>query len=448
MSYRLSWGYPRSRPMATYALIVINTAVYLVSSFSNMFAQVSEDWVSKFSYVPALMLSPEQWYRIITCMFLHGDIFHIFFNMLFLFWFGRELELLLGIGRYLMLYLVSGIAASIFHTGFIPIIGVLSLAIPAIGASGAISGLLGAYLLTYPRRRLSICWFYLFIPLCFTTTAAFFLMFWFATQIIYGYLRFGGIAFFAHVGGFVAGLSLIYLLKRKRQDVWTYKMLLPFDYNIKPLGLGRTTKLILSLLLLVVLGGGVYSAITAYQASSVYVVDLTVCTSTTDNCHSDEGVYTPLREENITPSNDDARVVFNRFIWSGVMHEYEYCNTSKIINFRGNIIRAGYKVYVYINGHGRYDEYCILTEFKGVVATQILHVDPFGTIRGVSREVYWYNVTLQAQNIAGNIGEAVIRPHALISSILTLSSIFVVVLKDYDVIEEFALYPPAYAPWI
>ncbi len=132
-------------------------------------------------------------------MFLHADFFHILFNMYFLYLFGRAAEEALGRIRYLALYFVSGIAASIFHAAFSFLGGATAYVIPAIGASGAISGVLGAYLILFPGTSIVIGSFFLYIPMFFRVKAAYYMIFWFATELIYGFARLGGgTAFFAH----------------------------------------------------------------------------------------------------------------------------------------------------------------------------------------------------------------------------------------------------------
>lgn len=447
----LFWG---SRPVkhrkpviATYILIAINTIIYLISSFQNMFASIANEWVDAYAYIPILMYNPTQWYRILTSMFIHGDIFHVFFNMLFLYWFGKELELVLGIKKILILYLVSGVSAVLFHTGFTPIIGSLNLVIPALGASGAISGLLGSYLLLYPRRRLSICWFFYFIPICFTTLAGVFLLFWFATQVIYGYLRFGGIAFFAHAGGFIAGMTLIYVLKKRKQLLETfYGIITPYEFR-RPEGLGSVLKVALSILLMAVLGGVLYSIVTAYQVANVYIVDVVACMAST--CYKDQGVYTPIRNEYIAPTQDLARIAFNRLVWAGVFTFIPGYNGTIVVPPR-NIVAPDYnrRIYVAISGIGEYDENGILIKFNGGIETQVIYIDMFGRARVSEERIRIDNVTLTSRDVAKDADKLIIRPFALLSLLLTLSSMLIVAFKDHEIVEEEITYLPPYIPWI
>ncbi|MEM3999098.1 MAG: rhomboid family intramembrane serine protease, partial [Ignisphaera sp.] len=117
MSYEYVWiEERRKRPIATIAIVAINVAVYLYTSYQNFFAQTTDEWINALSYVPVLLQTPSQWYRIITSMFTHADIFHIFFNMWFLYFFGSEVEKRLGSLKYLILYFASGLLAIVFHT--------------------------------------------------------------------------------------------------------------------------------------------------------------------------------------------------------------------------------------------------------------------------------------------------------------------------------------------
>ncbi|NHV46010.1 MAG: rhomboid family intramembrane serine protease, partial [Candidatus Verstraetearchaeota archaeon] len=138
--------YRPKRPKTTLALIFSNIIIYFISSIENSFLSIGDYWLSNGAFVPSLLFDPSQLYRIFTSMFLHADLVHLFFNMYFLYIFGRAVEETLGGKRFFILYILSGIAASIFHTAFSFLQGPMGYVIPAIGASGAISGVLGAYL--------------------------------------------------------------------------------------------------------------------------------------------------------------------------------------------------------------------------------------------------------------------------------------------------------------
>ncbi len=162
--------------------------------------------------IPGLQATPIPVYlTIITSMFMHGGIAHIFGNMIFLFVFGDNIENRIGHLRYLFFYLICGILASLAYV-YSAVFLNLNLLIPTLGASGAISGVLGAYILIYPKRRVSVLIFYFL-----TNVSAFFAIgLWFVFQLIsslglLGGSDSGGVAYGAHIGGFLAGLVLIKL---------------------------------------------------------------------------------------------------------------------------------------------------------------------------------------------------------------------------------------------
>lgn len=208
-----------SPPRVLYTIILLNVAVYLVTSAPTFFTSTTVDWIARLGFIPAdLLVDPKSFYRIFTAMFTHGDLLHIFFNMYFLYVFGRAVERTLGSGRFLVLYLVSGIFAALFHTVFTYILNPAGVAVPAVGASGAISGVLGAYMLLFPGTRLEACFFLFFIPVCFSMLAVYYLLFWFSFQVLEGYFAFNSsVAFFAHAGGFIAGIALLPLVADHRR---------------------------------------------------------------------------------------------------------------------------------------------------------------------------------------------------------------------------------------
>ena len=176
--------------------------------------------------VPGLQPTPIPVYlTLITSMFMHGGIAHIFGNMLFLFIFGDNIEDRLGHIRYLIFYLVCGILAAlaqVFATVAFAGNNEASLLIPSLGASGAISGVLGGYILLFPTRRVTVLiwWFVTQVP------AFIAIGLWFVFQLISGLgvlgsgSKAGGVAYAAHIGGFVAGLALItvFMIGRPRRD--------------------------------------------------------------------------------------------------------------------------------------------------------------------------------------------------------------------------------------
>src|SRR5206468_2806510 len=154
------------------------------------------------------------WLTVFTSMFLHANILHLGGNMLYLWIFGNNIEDVMGHGRFILFYLLCGVAAVFGHAFTAP-----DSTVPMIGASGAISGVLGAYLLLFPRARVLVL-----IPLGFLTRvmpvpAIVVLGFWIVMQIINGAFSWGGlgggVAWFAHIGGFAVGLALIKVFQRR-----------------------------------------------------------------------------------------------------------------------------------------------------------------------------------------------------------------------------------------
>jgi membrane associated rhomboid family serine protease len=153
------------------------------------------------------------WATLLTCTFLHGGWFHFLGNMWFLWIFGDNVEDRLGHGGYLLFYLASGIGASVVHLATGP-----GSTVPTIGASGAIAGVMGAYLLLYPRSRVLVLVPIVFVFQFFVFPAAVFLGLWFVWQLFQGALavgavQAGGVAWWAHVGGFVVGLVVVAALR-------------------------------------------------------------------------------------------------------------------------------------------------------------------------------------------------------------------------------------------
>ncbi len=150
---------------------------------------------------------------LLTSMFLHGSLLHLLGNMLYLWIFGNNVEDFLGHFRFIFFYLISGLGASFVHIIFHP-----SSKVPVIGASGAIAGVLGAYFLLYPRARVLTLVFIWILPV----PAFLILGLWFVGQVMNIGLG-GGVAWFAHIGGFLIGIALIRTYSRRRGDrVWVH----------------------------------------------------------------------------------------------------------------------------------------------------------------------------------------------------------------------------------
>lgn len=204
---------PRStRPYVNYALIAVNFAVFLwevaVTGFFTNEQAVMRIFVDH-GFVPARFLdSPfgiTSYSSILSSMFMHSGIMHILGNMLFLWIFGDNVEDRFGHGKYLMIYLFWGFAASMAHLAWAMGVGGDHLLVPAVGASGAISGVLGAYLVMFPRAKVVTLLFFFFI----TTTripAFAYLIMWIVFQVFSAsFGAGGGVAYLAHIGGFAAG---------------------------------------------------------------------------------------------------------------------------------------------------------------------------------------------------------------------------------------------------
>ena len=160
---------------------------------------------------------PTLW-PVLTHMFLHGNVLHLGLNMLFLWIFGDNVEDLLGHGRFLLFYLVSGLCAVTAH-----IVTDVGSQVPLVGASGAIAGVLGAYFLSFPRSTITTLFLLLIFPIRVSLPSLLFLGLWFVMQLKYGMQMVGaeggGVAWWAHIGGFVAGMVLLNVFKPKRRIV-------------------------------------------------------------------------------------------------------------------------------------------------------------------------------------------------------------------------------------
>jgi membrane associated rhomboid family serine protease len=154
------------------------------------------------------------WITPLTSMFMHGGWMHIIGNMWFLFIFGNNVEDSMGSIRFLVFYLLCGFAAAALQVAVDP-----ASSVPMVGASGAIGGVMGAYIVLYPRVHVHMLVFLGFFVTTFAMPAIFMLGYWFVLQLVSGLLSpadAGGVAFWAHVGGFVAGMVLIFLFRDRR----------------------------------------------------------------------------------------------------------------------------------------------------------------------------------------------------------------------------------------
>lgn len=211
----------RITPFVTYVLIAINILVFInelsltqpqLEQFFHLYAVVPRELTANLNGIPVNQPVPEP-LTLITSQFLHGGFAHLFGNMLFLWIFGNNIEDQLGHVKYLIFYLTCGILAALSQWFFSTQSG-----IPALGASGAIAGVLGAYILRFPRARVRTLLFlgpFITFP---DIPAIFFLGIWFLQQALYGVaslnvestigMENGGVAYWAHIGGFVFGAIL------------------------------------------------------------------------------------------------------------------------------------------------------------------------------------------------------------------------------------------------
>ncbi len=208
----------RSVPLATWGLILLNGLVFLQEL--ALPPERLEQLVSLLGMVPArLGYDPEAWWTLLTCMFLHGGWMHFVGNMWTLYLFGDNVEDRMGSARFLVFYLLCGLAAGLSHVLTDP-----NSSIPTVGASGAIAGVLGAYFVLFPTARIITLVPVLFIPFIVEIPAIFYLGVWFVSQLFSGTLAligpgyYEGVAWWAHVGGFVAGLALLPVFKKTPQQ--------------------------------------------------------------------------------------------------------------------------------------------------------------------------------------------------------------------------------------
>jgi membrane associated rhomboid family serine protease len=199
-----------SFPVMTTAIIAANAIVF------GMELMGGDEFVMRWSEIPATIVAGHRWITILTAMFMHGGWMHIIGNMVFLWAFGPQIEDAMGPLKYLVFYLLSGLAASLAQTAIMP-----HSTVPNLGASGAIAGVMGAFLITYPRDQirtvLLLGWFsrITFIP------AALLIGLWFLIQLFdqvgaVANVQGGGVAYAAHVGGFIFGAVTARLFENSR----------------------------------------------------------------------------------------------------------------------------------------------------------------------------------------------------------------------------------------
>ncbi len=225
----------RTFPLVTVSLVVLNTLVFLyMASLAAESESALNAFVMHAAVIPAELVgrdlpgvTPLQpvWLTLFTAMFMHAGPLHLVGNMLFLWIFGNNIEDAMGSFRFLMFYLLCGVLATLAYifmlTNSLPADSPV-LAVPMLGASGAIAGVLGAYLVRYPFAQVDSCLFLFIFVTVVRLPALIVLAFWFILQLFNGTASLtqttatGGVAYWAHVGGFVAGMILVNLFARPR----------------------------------------------------------------------------------------------------------------------------------------------------------------------------------------------------------------------------------------
>jgi membrane associated rhomboid family serine protease len=240
----------RRTPVITIALIIANVVVFVLSirNGGSILGGPGIDTVVSYGVIPYELTNPGEaceyaaeaqrvlcegqegvsgsvdpqpatWFTVLSSMFMHGGLLHIAGNLLFLWVFGNNVEDAMGRIGFVVFYLLGGVAATALQTAFDP-----DATVPSVGASGAVAAVLGGYLLLYPRAKVLTLLFLIVFFTFIQIPAMFFLVIWFAQQVLFGYLDYvrptgegGGVAYFAHIGGFVFGVVAVTLFARRRQ---------------------------------------------------------------------------------------------------------------------------------------------------------------------------------------------------------------------------------------
>ena len=204
------------RPLVSYTLIVLNLLVFLYQA--TLPADQLQQLVFDYGATPVVILQGQDYFTLFSSMFLHGGWMHLLGNMLFLWIFADNIEAVIGSGLLLLFYLTGGVVASGAHVFSNP-----GSAIPSIGASGAISAVMGAYLVMFPVSRIKVLILIFFRAIYVPAMA--FLGFWIVQQLVSGYYSLGmaategsgGVAWWAHIGGFVFGLVSGWFFRQRFQ---------------------------------------------------------------------------------------------------------------------------------------------------------------------------------------------------------------------------------------
>ncbi|MFP3895989.1 MAG: rhomboid family intramembrane serine protease [Anaerolineales bacterium] len=203
----------------TIFLVVVNIIVFLAEVLA--FRSGLRELFHQYGVVPAQILQGRQLYTLFTSMFLHGGWFHLFSNMLILWIFGDNVEAVLGKIPYLLFYIAGGLAASMTH-----VLLNADSSVPSLGASGAIGAIMGAYIVMFPESQVKVLMIFGFFWFIQRMTAVLFLGIWFVMQFFSGIASLGietaetgGIAVWAHVGGFLFGLLIGFLFRGRAEEL-------------------------------------------------------------------------------------------------------------------------------------------------------------------------------------------------------------------------------------
>jgi membrane associated rhomboid family serine protease len=208
---------PSHVPVVTFAIIFINAVVFVLELLGG------DSFVLNWSVVPAQIVAGQRWLTILTAMFLHAGFAHILGNMIFLRAFGPEIEDAMGPVRYLGFYIIGGLAATLAQVAADP-----GSVIPSLGASGAIASVMGAFLVTYPRDQIKTVIFLGWYVTVTVIPAGLLVGFWFLIQLFseigaVATVQHGGVAYMAHIGGFITGIVTARLFEDQRR--LTYRRL-------------------------------------------------------------------------------------------------------------------------------------------------------------------------------------------------------------------------------
>ena len=200
----------RQFPMVTLLIVLLNAFVF----FKELV--YGDRFVYAWSAIPVYIVHGQHWITLLTSMFMHGGWMHIIGNMIYLWAFGREIEDVMGGFRFAVFYLAGGIVAMTAQ-----VLGDPMSRIPSLGASGAIAAVMGAFLVTFPRDRIKSVVFFLFFFRVTYIPAALLIGFWFVIQVLHvgavATVRTGGVAYLAHVGGFLFGVVTARLFEDQRR---------------------------------------------------------------------------------------------------------------------------------------------------------------------------------------------------------------------------------------